>query len=60
MNEIFNFKIADLKVLSQYELLKLVKNGNPDALNELIKRLKSNGTPLPDSDRNETHEGKYS
>ena len=28
MDKIFGFKIVDLKVLSQYELLKLVKNGD--------------------------------
>jgi len=60
MDKTFNFKIADLKVLSQYELLKLVKNGDSDALNELIKRLKSNGTSFPNSNRNENNGEKYS
>jgi len=59
MDKIFGFKIVDLKVLSQYELLKLVKNGDSDALKELIKRLKSNGMSFPKSNRNESNGEKH-
>lgn len=52
MDKTFGFKAVDLKVLSQYELLKLVKNGDSDALKELIKRLRSNGSSLFESNRN--------
>ncbi|MDI3473190.1 MAG: hypothetical protein PWQ20_883 [Thermotogaceae bacterium] len=59
MDKTSGFKAVDLKVLSQYELLKLVKNGDSDALKELMERLKSNGSSLFGSNRNEKSGEEY-